>query len=131
MAQTKTPATRAAAPAKTKRAAAPAGKPPKAMTAAKQPKAAPVAKQLNGAAAAETEAKREKLKLMRDSFTMPALEYAAIGELKARAAKLARPAKKSELLRAGIKLLSDMSDKQLLAALAAVPPIKTGRPKSK
>lgn len=72
--------------------------------------------------------KAAKPKLVRDSFTMPKAEYAAIDLLKQRAAKLARPAKKSELLRAGVKALSALSDKALLAALAAVPTIKTGRP---
>ncbi len=71
---------------------------------------------------------RPKLKMVRDSFTMPKAEYAAIDTLKQRAAQLARPAKKSELLRAGIKALSGLSDKALLAALQAVPTIKTGRP---
>jgi hypothetical protein len=42
--------------------------------------------------------------------------------------KLQRPAKKSELLRAGIKALSTMSDAALLVVLQAVPTIKTGRP---
>jgi len=71
---------------------------------------------------------KPKVKLVRDSFTMPKLEYAAIDVLKERAAKLARPVKKSELLRAGIKLLSALDDKALLAAVNAVPTIKTGRP---
>jgi hypothetical protein len=69
-----------------------------------------------------------KPKLVRDSFTMPKAEYTAIDVLKQRAAKLARPVKKSELLRAGIKLLSALDDKALLAAVNAVPTIKTGRP---
>ncbi len=45
-----------------------------------------------------------------------------------RAAALASPAKKSELLRAGIKALAAMSDSAFVAALKAVPAIKTGRP---
>lgn len=71
---------------------------------------------------------KSKPKLVRDSFTMPKAEYAAIEALKHRAAQLARPAKKSELLRAGVKALSSMDDGTLLAALRAVPTIKTGRP---
>ena len=65
---------------------------------------------------------------MRDSFTMPKAEYAVIDELKQRAAKLGQPAKKSELLRAGVKALNAMNDAMLRAALLAVPTIKTGRP---
>jgi hypothetical protein len=48
--------------------------------------------------------------------------------LKLRAIALAQPAKKSELLRAGIKALAAMTDIALQAALQAVPTIKTGRP---
>lgn len=74
-------------------------------------------------------AKVKKPKLVRDSFTIPKDEYGALAEIKQRCAKLQQPAKKSELLRAGIKALAGMSDKRLLAALKAVPSIKTGRPK--
>ena len=70
--------------------------------------------------------KREKL--VRDSFTIPKAEYAVLGTLKDRASGLVRPTKKSELLRAGVKALAAMSDRSFLAALKAVPPIKTGRP---
>ncbi len=73
--------------------------------------------------------KPRKPKLVRDSFTIPKDEYTALAELKQRCAKLAQPSKKSELLRAGIQALAAMSDKSLLAALKAVPSIKTGRPK--
>jgi hypothetical protein len=69
-----------------------------------------------------------KTKLVRDSFTMPKVEYATIDVLKHRAITLTQPVKKSELLRAGVKALSAMSDKAFLAALKAVPTIKTGRP---
>ena len=72
--------------------------------------------------------KIKKPKLVRDSFTIPKLEYTVLDELKARSNQLASPAKKSELLRAGIKALAAMSDAALLAALKAVPAIKTGRP---
>ena len=72
--------------------------------------------------------KSRKTKLVRDSFTIPKAEYLVLEELKQRASKLARPAKKSEVLRAGIKALAAMSDLALLAALASVPTIKTGRP---
>jgi len=70
--------------------------------------------------------KREKL--VRDSFTIPKGEYAVLESLKQRANGLTQPAKKSELLRAGIKALAAMDDAAFLAALQAVPAIKTGRP---
>ena len=72
--------------------------------------------------------KVKKPKLIRDSFTIPKPEYLVLDALKERAGKLARAAKKSELLRAGIKALAAMPDAAFLAALAAVPTIKTGRP---
>jgi len=81
-------------------------------------------------AAVETKvAKPKKPKLVRDSFTIPKTEYAVLDTLKQRAVKLDHPVKKSELLRAGIKALTAMPDAALLAALKAVPAIKTGRPK--
>jgi hypothetical protein len=73
-------------------------------------------------------AKPKKPKLVRDSFTIPKPEYAVLADLKQRCAKLGAPAKKSELLRAGIKALATMSDAALAAALRSVPALKTGRP---
>lgn len=70
----------------------------------------------------------KKAKLVRDSFTIPKLEYTVLADLKQRAGMLSNAAKKSELIRAGIKALAAMSDKSFLAALNAVPTIKTGRP---
>jgi hypothetical protein len=81
-------------------------------------------------AAVKTE-KPKKAKLIRDSFTIPKAEYLVLDELKLRANKLMNPAKKSELLRAGIKALSAMTDSALLAVLKQVPAIKTGRPAAK
>ena len=72
-----------------------------------------------------------KQKLVRDSFTIPKDEYQALGELKARLTKLMQPAKKSELLRAGLKALSAMPDAAIKKALQDVPAIKTGRPAKK
>ena len=72
--------------------------------------------------------KSKKAKLVRDSFTIPKTEYLVLEALKQRAAKLTRPVKKSELLRAGIKVIAGLSDTAFLAALDQVPAIKTGRP---
>lgn len=70
--------------------------------------------------------KPEKIKMERDSFTMPKEEYAQITLMKARLTAMGQPAKKSELLRAGIKLLAAMSDNTLKITLAKIPVIKTG-----
>lgn len=91
---------------------------------------ATAAKAAAKAAPKATPAKPKKPKLVRDGFTMPKDEYARIDELKLRSAKLGRPAKKSELIRAGLAWLYTASDAALLAALKAVPTLKTGRPKS-
>lgn len=77
----------------------------------------------------EEVAKAPKVKLVRDSFTIPRSEYLTLQSLKERLIKLTRPAKKSEVLRAGIGLLATLDDSALLAAIEAVPAIKTGRPK--
>ena len=74
--------------------------------------------------------KARKPKLMRDSFTIPKVEYVVLEALKQRANKLSRSVKKSELLRAGIKALAAMHDTAFLTALELVPTIKTGRPAS-
>ena len=76
--------------------------------------------------AAET--KLKKPKLIRDSFTFPKDEYQAIAGLKQKALGLKHSAKKSEILRAGLKLLNSLNDKAFLAALTNVPALKTGRP---
>jgi hypothetical protein len=68
-------------------------------------------------------------KLIRDSFTMPADEFTAIASLKARTLEARRPAKKSELLRAGLQLLVQLDTAALVARLDALPTLKAGRPK--
>lgn len=72
--------------------------------------------------------KDKKSKLVRDSFTIPKDEYAAIETLKARGLSLGLAIKKSELLRAGLMVLTGLSDAKLKSALVAVPTLKTGRP---
>lgn len=81
--------------------------------------------------ATEKAIKPKKPKLVRDSFTIPKAEYGVLAELRQRASQLARPVKKSELLRAGIKVLASLSGAAFLTALNQVPTIKTGRPTSK
>jgi len=77
---------------------------------------------------AATVVKVKKSKIIRDSFTIPKDEYQEIHTLKIRCAKIGIPAKKSELLRAGIKVLSLLSDSALEKAMGQIPLIKTGRP---
>ena len=101
-------------------------KPAKPVKALKTASAAKVEKTTK----AEKVEKEKKPKLVRDSFTIPKAEYDLLSALKARAIRLKQPAKKGELLRAGIKLLVGLSDTAFRAALVAIPALKTGRPAS-
>jgi len=95
-------------------------------------KPAVIKAEIANAAAKKSEKDKEKtpkLKMERDSFTMPKAEYAQFYVLKERLVKLGQPAKKSELLRAGLMLLSALNDAELKANMAKIPAIKTGRPK--
>jgi hypothetical protein len=70
-------------------------------------------------------------KVIRDSFTMPVIDYARIGVLKQRCIGLGLAVKKSELLRAGLHVLGRISDQDLAQVVAAVENVKTGRPPGK
>jgi hypothetical protein len=123
-----------AAPAP-KAVAKPATKPVAKPTTKPKPVAAPKAKAVATAvakpatkAAIIKDVKAKKPKMVRDSFTFPKDEYAVLDALKLRGAKLGSPVKKTELLRAGVKAIAAMTDAAFLAALKAVPSLKTGRP---
>jgi len=103
-------------------------KPVKPVKPAKPAKAAKPAKPALPVRTEKTARADKPDKLVRDSFTIPRGEYALLQELKTRAATLGRPARKSEVLRAGIQALQAMDDAALLAVLGTVPVIKTGRP---
>lgn len=124
------PARKRAAP--TSRAATPAARKPARTKAAPKPaparKAAPAAKPIAASTKKDKPAKAKKVKLVRDSFTMPDTEYAAIAALKKRCLKAGVSAKKSEILRAAIAGLAKLSDTSVLAAIRRLDVIKTGRP---
>jgi hypothetical protein len=130
----KSPATKAAAPAKPKitkpaiEKAVASAKPTVVAKKVSKPAVAKVAPTKPASAKPEA-VKSKKPKLVRDSFTMPKDEYIVIHSLKARSGTLGKSVKKSELLRAGIKVLANLSDIQFKAALSDVPTLKTGRPK--
>lgn len=132
--ETAAPAAQAPAPAKDLATEAPAASPKRSPA---KPSKAHVKAPLKAATKAapsvadkEKDMKAKKPKLVRDSFTIPKDEYAVIETLKERTARLSTPAKKSELLRAGLKLLSQLDDATLQKAMQSIPAIKTGRPKS-
>ncbi|BCZ78194.1 hypothetical protein PTKU64_18690 [Paraburkholderia terrae] len=126
---------KAAKSAKTEKAVKPASSASPAATAKpakapKEAKAVKTAKTSAPATAAEKKArvKKEKEKVVRDSFTMPKSDYAKIAELKQRCLDAGLSVKKSELLRAGLNLLAVSPAKRLIAAVQELEAVKTGRP---
>lgn len=82
-------------------------------------------------AKAEKQSKKDKpkkVKMVRDSFTMPESDYAKLAELKKKCLEAGVHVKKSELLRAGLLSLSELTDASLIKAIGQVEIIKTGRP---
>ncbi len=121
----KTPAPRkATVPAPKKSTTTSSGAPSQA--ASKNPRAKPVAKQ--AAAAPAKPLKDKKVKVVRDSFTIPKTELLQIADMKKRALGLGVEIKKSELIRAGLQALLGLTDVSFKKALSSVPTIKTGRP---
>ncbi len=136
-------------PAKTPAAkkAAAAKKAPAAQKVATQPaavKKAPAQKALAQKQAAQKAAARPskpekptkapkavkpvKIKIVRDSFTMPEADFALIEQIKQRALGWKQPAKKSEVLRAALQALQALPDAKVRKLLAELTPIKKGRP---
>ncbi len=72
--------------------------------------------------------KPKKIKMIRDSFTLPEGDYAKLAELKKKCLEAGVHVKKSELMRAGLLRLSKLNRPALLQAVAQVEIIKTGRP---
>jgi hypothetical protein len=103
---------------------------PAAKKTAPAPKAAAEEAAAKPAKKPKKEKKAEgKVKVVRDSFTMPQADYDLIGTLKHKALQAGIHAKKSELLRAGLQLLSGLGAAQLKRAVAGLEKIKTGRPR--
>ncbi|MBA4142566.1 MAG: hypothetical protein H0X43_06060 [Nitrosospira sp.] len=65
-------------------------------------------------------AKQKKIKLVRDRYSIPETEHKEIAVLKQRCIDHDRQIKKSELLRAGLRVLVLMDDDELLAAVARI-----------
>ncbi len=123
-------ATRKSIRSKPAAAKAPAPKPPAPKKPAPKPEASKPADLKPAPKPVEATPAKSKQKLVRDSFTIPKDEYVVLEQLKQRALRSGRAAKKSEILRAGVAVLNAMSDSVLLAALSVVPSLKTGRPKA-
>jgi len=119
----KTVAKPAPAPAARKAAAAPA----RAAQDAARKLAAPKPR-ARAAALEAPRAEAPRPQLVRDSFTMPEVEYAVLGSVKQACLKAGFEVKKSELLRIGVALLGQLDTASLRAVLAGLPQLKTGRP---
>lgn len=72
--------------------------------------------------------KKVKVKVIRDSFTMPEYDHDKLSKLKKKCLAEGVQIKKSELLRAGLAALEMMPLKRLLMVVGTVETIKTGRP---
>lgn len=94
---------------------------------AKQPRVANARKALPEVV--DTAPKAKKVKLVRDSFTMPGNEYQALQDIKKAALKAGIEVKKSELLRIGIGMLKSLTIAQLDQARVALTKLSAGRPK--
>ncbi|MDD5295926.1 MAG: hypothetical protein PHU46_03340 [Rhodocyclaceae bacterium] len=72
--------------------------------------------------------KPAKVKLVRDSFTMPESDYGHLALLKQRCLEAGVAAKKSELLRLGLQVLATLPSSDLAQRIEALEKLKTGRP---
>ena len=70
-----------------------------------------------------------KQKMVRDSFTLPETDYANLAILKSKCLENGVEVKKSELVRAGLCVLTKMTEAELIQAVNEVERLKTGRPK--
>jgi hypothetical protein len=95
--------------------------------AAKPAQAAKTQAKPAAAVPAEKE-KAKKIKLVRDSFTMPEAEYEVLGQVKKTCLKAGVEIKKSELLRIGVALIRRLDVASLKGVLATLPQLKSGRP---
>jgi hypothetical protein len=71
-----------------------------------------------------------KTKVIRDSFSFPEQDYLKISELKNSCLAAGVHVKKSEILRAGLHLLTQLNLDELKKAINQVEKIQTGRPNS-
>lgn len=72
---------------------------------------------------------KNNIRVKKDTFTIPEEEYALIDILKNKLLKQGMYMNKSEIMRAGLLLLSDLNDNNLKCHCAKVDKLKTGRPK--
>lgn len=72
--------------------------------------------------------KLDHQRVIRDSFTLPANDYALLSTLRERGLKAGVHATKSELVRAGLRMLLEVNEGEFVSALEKLEKVKTGRP---
>lgn len=80
-------------------------------------------------AKADKKDKEKKEKVVRDSFSLPRSEHAAIKQMRTEIARAGRIASKSEILRAALKALADQGPAKALDLIEALPVVPKGKAK--
>ena len=78
--------------------------------------------------APEPEKPKNQKRVIRDSFTLPTDDYELITTIRERCLDSRVTINKSEVIRAGLHALNEMSNSELLAVVDSLTKIKTGRP---
>lgn len=78
--------------------------------------------------AAEKPGKKPKMKVVRD-FSIPQLEYQKIADIKEACLNAGLRVKRSEVLRAGLKVLGEMNGTQIKRVIGGLAKTKIGTPK--
>ena len=73
----------------------------------------------------------KKERVIRDSFTLPFGDYELIAAIRQRCLNSATSINKSEVIRAGLHALMEMSEENLLNLVNNLEKVKTGRPSEK
>ncbi len=68
-------------------------------------------------------------KVIRDTFSLPPADYALLEQLRNRALSVGLAINKSELVRAGLRLLSELNEADFRHLIQRVDKVKPGRPK--
>ena len=76
----------------------------------------------------ESEKPKNRKRVIRDSFTLPSHDYELITTIRERCLDSRVTINKSEVIRAGLHALNEMSNSELLAVVDSLTKIKTGRP---
>jgi hypothetical protein len=69
-------------------------------------------------------------RVVREAFTIPESEHGQIEEVRSRLLGQAVAVSKSEILRAGLSLLYQLDDQELVVTVEKLDRVKTGRPKT-